>query len=75
VAVYTGKETKISLNTKITNNKFSTLESSLNRILFFLCVLLVIEVTISTVLSLTFGVEYINSKSIASDSFLWIPLR
>ena len=75
VAVYTGKETKMALNTKITNNKFSTVENSLNRLLLFLCALLILEVSVSTALTLTFGVEYLDFTNIDGTSFLWFPLR
>jgi hypothetical protein len=33
VAVYTGRESKMALNMKITKNKFSSLEASLNKVL------------------------------------------
>jgi hypothetical protein len=33
VAVYTGRESKMALNMKITKNKFSSLEASLNTVL------------------------------------------
>ena len=73
--MYTGKETKMALNTKITNNKFSTVENSLNRLLLFLCALLILEVSVSTALTLTFGVEYLDFTNIDGTSFLWFPLR
>ena len=73
--MYTGRESKMALNTKITKNKFSSLEGSLNKVLLFLCGLLVTEITVSTVLSLTYGIEFIDSKAISPNSILWIPLR
>ena len=75
MAVYTGKESKMALNTKITNVKFSTIEKSLNRLLLFLCALLILEVGISTVLTLTYGIEYIGSIAIDDTSIIWAPLR
>ena len=56
--VYAGTQTKISLNSKITKNKFSTLEKSLNRYLIFMVVILLLEMVISTVLSFTFDHEF-----------------
>ena len=56
--VYAGTQTKISLNSKITKNKFSTLEKSLNKYLIFMIVVLLTEMTISTVLSFTFDYEF-----------------
>ena len=40
VCVYSGTETKLSLNSKITRIKFSSVEKSLNRFLvFYFCVM------------------------------------
>ncbi|XP_022245429.1 probable phospholipid-transporting ATPase IF isoform X1 [Limulus polyphemus] len=47
-AVYTGFETKLSLNLRLTSNKFSTVERSMNKFLLFFLVLLVTEVSIAT---------------------------
>ena len=56
--VYSGTDTKISLNSKITKNKFSTLERSLNKYLVFMVVVLLTEMTISTILSFTLDYEF-----------------
>ena len=56
--VYAGTQTKFSLNSKITKNKFSTLERSLNKYLIFMVVVLMTEMVISTILSFTFDYEY-----------------
>ena len=56
--VYAGTQTKISLNSKITKNKFSTLERSLNKYLIVMVVILMVEMTISTILSFTFDHEF-----------------
>ncbi|XP_045609481.2 LOW QUALITY PROTEIN: phospholipid-transporting ATPase IF [Procambarus clarkii] len=50
VAVYTGEETKMALNSKMTGNKFSTVEKSMNNFLVFFLVMLVLEIIICTVL-------------------------
>lgn len=72
VSVYTGSETKMTLNTKITHNKFSSIEKSLNRLLIFLCGLLILEVLTSTLVSLFYGIEYIGSKP---EAPFWMPIR
>ncbi|XP_046588400.1 phospholipid-transporting ATPase IF isoform X1 [Neodiprion lecontei] len=41
-AIYTGQDTKLSLNSKITTNKFSTAEKSINKYLIIFIVLLVV---------------------------------
>ncbi|GFG30600.1 hypothetical protein Cfor_10512 [Coptotermes formosanus] len=46
-AVYTGQETKLALNSKLTSNKFSTVEKSINSFLLFFLLLLVTEVAVS----------------------------
>ena len=56
--VYAGTQTKISLNSKITKNKFSTLEKSLNKYLVFFVAVLLTEMVISTVLSFMFDYEF-----------------
>ncbi|XP_063858808.1 phospholipid-transporting ATPase IF-like isoform X2 [Scylla paramamosain] len=50
VAVYTGKETKMALNLKMTSAKFSTVEKTMNYFLVFYLVLLVLEITVSTLI-------------------------
>ena len=45
--VYAGTQTKISLNSKITKNKFSTLEKSLNKYLVFFVAVLLTEMVIT----------------------------
>ncbi|XP_069676428.1 phospholipid-transporting ATPase IF-like isoform X2 [Periplaneta americana] len=45
-AVYTGQETKLALNSKMTSNKFSTVEKSINGFLLFFLSLLAIEVAV-----------------------------
>ncbi len=56
--MYAGMQTKMSLNSKITSIKFSTVERSLNVFLLFFLALLLTEITLSTVLSLFLGIEY-----------------
>ncbi|XP_048514856.1 phospholipid-transporting ATPase IF-like isoform X2 [Athalia rosae] len=49
-AVYTGQDTKLSLNSKVTINKFSTAERSINTYLIIFIIVLVIVVVLSTVM-------------------------
>ncbi len=58
VCVYSGMQTKMSLNSKITSIKFSTVERSLNVFLLFFLLLLISEIFFSTTMSLIFGIEY-----------------
>eukprot|EP00094_Tigriopus_californicus_P007466 TCALIF_07188-PA protein Name:"Similar to ATP11A Probable phospholipid-transporting ATPase IH (Homo sapiens)" AED:0.08 eAED:0.08 QI:0/-1/0/1/-1/1/1/0/972 len=62
VCVYGGTETKMSLNSKITRIKFSSIERYLNRYLAFYLAVLLFEMTISSAISMAFGVEYINDR-------------
>lgn len=50
VAVYTGKETKMALNLKMTSAKFSTVEKTMNYYLVFYLTLLVLEIIVSTLI-------------------------
>ena len=70
VCVYAGKETKMSLNSKITMIKFSSVERSLNLFLLFFLFILVSEMVVSTVCSMTLGVEYFayEDRSDSKDS-------
>nr|XP_033338389.1 probable phospholipid-transporting ATPase IF [Megalopta genalis]XP_033338398.1 probable phospholipid-transporting ATPase IF [Megalopta genalis] len=43
-AVYTGQDTKLSLNSKIRSNKFSTAERSINKYIIVFIILLLVEV-------------------------------
>ncbi|XP_034937307.1 probable phospholipid-transporting ATPase IF isoform X2 [Chelonus insularis] len=47
-AVYTGSDTKLSLNSKSTPNKFSTVERSINTYLIFFIFILFLEIFFST---------------------------
>ena len=47
VCVYAGKETKIHLNSKITHNKFSSIEHSLNKFLLAFISLMILEIIFS----------------------------
>ncbi|KYN08158.1 putative phospholipid-transporting ATPase IF [Cyphomyrmex costatus] len=51
-AIYTGQDTKLSLNSKIVSNKFSTAEKSINKYLIVYVVILLAEVVICTILKL-----------------------
>ncbi|XP_046393223.1 phospholipid-transporting ATPase IF-like isoform X2 [Ischnura elegans] len=59
-SVYTGQETKLSLNSKLTRNKFSSIERAINGFLFFFLVIMIIEIVVSLALKLT------QDKSFAS---------
>ena len=50
VAIYTGEDTKMSMNSKMTGNKFSTVEKSMNKYLIFFMFLLFLEVFLATLL-------------------------
>ncbi|KAK3884823.1 hypothetical protein Pcinc_010929 [Petrolisthes cinctipes] len=62
VAVYTGEETKMALNSKMTNSKFSTVEKSMNYFLVFYLVLLVVEMVVSSVIKYQFYDFEVMSK-------------
>ncbi|XP_046454878.1 phospholipid-transporting ATPase IF-like [Daphnia pulex] len=47
-AVYTGQDTKLGLNSLLTNNKFSTVEKSMNYFLLAFLVLLILEIALCT---------------------------
>ncbi|XP_042236213.1 LOW QUALITY PROTEIN: phospholipid-transporting ATPase IF-like [Homarus americanus] len=50
VAIYTGEETKMALNSKMTSNKFSTVEKSMNNFLVFFLAVLLLQIIVCTVL-------------------------
>ncbi|XP_043259044.1 phospholipid-transporting ATPase IF-like [Colletes gigas] len=54
-AVYTGQDTKLSLNSKIRSNKFSTIEKSINKYIIGYMILLVIEVIESCMMKIVIG--------------------
>ncbi|XP_076395905.1 phospholipid-transporting ATPase IF [Megachile rotundata] len=53
-AVYTGQDTKLSLNSKIRSNKFSTAEKSINKYIVVYIVVLVFEIMLSCILKIVF---------------------
>ncbi|XP_039282719.1 probable phospholipid-transporting ATPase IF isoform X2 [Nilaparvata lugens] len=53
-AVYTGKETKLSLNSRLSRNKFSTIESAINWFLGFFFSILLTESLLSTYMEWNF---------------------
>ncbi|XP_023715383.1 probable phospholipid-transporting ATPase IF isoform X4 [Cryptotermes secundus] len=65
-AVYTGQETKLALNSKLTSNKFSTVEKSINGFLLFFLALLLTEVAVS--LALKYAAEIGDKYS--TESYL-----
>ncbi len=69
VCVYSGTETKLSLNSKITRIKFSTVEKSLNGFILFYLAIMLGEMALSTVLSLAIGVEYYNKGNLEQQDF------
>ena len=56
VCVYAGQETKIALNSQITKNKFSSIEKMLNSYIFFFLFVLLIELVLYTIFSMSYGV-------------------
>ena len=57
---YQNRQTKISLNSKITKNKFSTIERSMNRYLVFLIIILLTEMISATILTFSFDYEFLK---------------
>jgi len=55
--VYTGKDTKMSQNSKSTANKFSTVEVTMNKFLLIFMAILVAEIVICTSLKYTIGID------------------
>ncbi|KAJ8890465.1 hypothetical protein PR048_009974 [Dryococelus australis] len=58
-AVYTGQETKLALNSRLTSNKFSTVEKSINGFLVFFMGVLLIETLLC--LGLKYYTEFLTS--------------
>ena len=56
-AVFTGPDTKMSLNSKITSNKFSSVERTMNICFLVYLLLLILEVIFCTSLEYTFGID------------------
>ncbi|KAG8282309.1 putative phospholipid-transporting ATPase IF [Homalodisca vitripennis] len=86
-AVYTGKETKLALNSTLTINKFSTIEKSVNRFLLFFVILLMVEVLSSVFLTFCFErrfgtpdkwylgpMERVTVKDVLNDIFVYFVL-
>lgn len=62
VCIYTGKDTKMALNSKIKSNKFSTIDKSMNYFLVFFFVFMVFEIVLCTLLKYqVFNQEVIDS--------------
>ncbi|XP_067014238.2 phospholipid-transporting ATPase IF isoform X2 [Anabrus simplex] len=70
-AVYTGQETKLALNSKLTSNKFSTVEKSINKFLLFFLVLLMVEVLVC--LGLKYRMEKKHADQLALFTSNEIP--
>ncbi|XP_046820654.1 phospholipid-transporting ATPase IF-like isoform X3 [Vespa crabro] len=77
--IYTGKDTKLSLNSKTVPNKFSTVERSINKYLTVFIILLLFEIIISTIFK--FIIEsnstwdvYLGEKSSTTPLSLFIDL-
>ena len=58
----------MALNSRITNNKFGSIEKMLNRYLIFFVVVLVMEMVVSTILTMEKGVEYIDTDQSFNES-------
>ncbi|XP_022246740.1 probable phospholipid-transporting ATPase IF isoform X2 [Limulus polyphemus] len=67
--VYTGPETKLSLNLKLTYNKFSTVERSMNRFLIIFLVLLALEAFVAT------GLKYFYQNDPVMGTPWYLPLK
>ena len=59
---------QMALNSRITNNKFGSIEKMLNRYLIFFVVVLVMEMVVSTILTMEKGVEYIDTDQSFNES-------
>merc|ERR1719312_2026375 len=57
-AVYTGRDTKMSQNSKIMSNKFSSVEKTMNICFVSYLVLLLLEVSLCTTLDYLYGLDY-----------------
>ena len=55
-AVFTGSDTKMSQNSRMKSNKFSSIEVIMNKYLILFMVILILEIVISTVLKYTIGI-------------------
>ena len=62
-AVYTGSDTKMSQNSQLKANKFSSIEVAMNKYLLVYILFLVVEIVLSTSLRYTVGVEYAAADS------------
>ena len=62
-AVYTGRDTKMSMNSKLGSNKFSTVEKSMNKVILVYIGLLVAEVVLCS------SLRYAFSFDLQYDSF------
>ena len=74
VCVYSGPDTKMALNSKLSNNKFSTIERSVNLYLLYFVGLLLFEMTISTIFSLVFGIEFMDKGHLEIGYEGWTDL-
>ncbi|KAK8388975.1 hypothetical protein O3P69_020739 [Scylla paramamosain] len=62
LAIYTGRDTKMALNSKLKNNKISIIDKSMNYFLVFFLVLMVAEIVTCTALKYSvFSQEVINT--------------
>lgn len=59
-AVYTGSDTKMSQNSKMKSNKFSSIEVSMNKYLLLFLFILLFLIVLSTILSYTIGIDRPN---------------
>ncbi|KAL2720927.1 phospholipid-transporting ATPase IF-like isoform X3 [Vespula squamosa] len=77
--IYTGQDTKLSLNSKTIPNKFSTVERSINKYLTVFIILLLFEISISTILKYVIESNstwdvYLGEKSSTTPLSLLIDL-
>lgn len=68
-AIFTGQETKLAKNSRMTSNKFSTIERSLNIYLIIFLLLLVVEVALCA--ALQYG--YHSNSLVPLPWYLYIP--
>ena len=68
VCVYAGQETKISLNSQISRNKFSSIEKTYNNYIILFVVILIIQIVVWTALSMSMSVYWKHGESNSSYS-------
>ncbi len=56
-AIYTGPDTKMSQNSRMKSNKFSSIEVTMNKYLLFFVGILIFEIILASILKYMLGVD------------------